>query len=65
MADLPESVSEALDEIDAAIFSGDTFRSAEALSQLDHFLGRWQRAADTIRNDLYLEELGIGDEEDE
>lgn len=41
-----------IEELDAAIFSGDTFRNPEALASLSLYLERWQRAATKITEDL-------------
>jgi len=44
-----------IDEFDAAIFTGDAFRSEEALSDLETALARWQREAQEIRQSLVAE----------
>lgn len=46
------STERALDEIDAAVFSGDCFHSKAAVERLRFFLGRWDRAATAIEEDL-------------
>lgn len=35
-------VLKAIEEIDAAVFSGDTFLDTENREKLAHYLGRWQ-----------------------
>jgi len=47
-------VMEALETIDAALFSGDTFQCYEGVSLLEKYLHRWQRELVNITN--YLEE---------
>ena len=36
----------ACEEVDAAVFSGDTLNDADKLEALKDYLGRWQRAVD-------------------
>lgn len=36
-------VADAFEEIDAAIFSGDTFWDKDNMDKLEKFLGRWYR----------------------
>ena len=48
MADLPDYLEEALDAIDAAIFSGDTFYDRKAVDRLKFYLDRWNH--ETITN---------------
>lgn len=38
---LPAYAEHALNEIDASVFSGDTFHSPEALSRLEWYMARW------------------------
>ncbi|AMO44161.1 hypothetical protein DSS3P8_103 [Roseobacter phage DSS3P8] len=50
------SVENALEEIDAAVFSGDTFVREENRTILEEYMGRWARAmtsfaADEAEND--------------
>lgn len=45
----------ALQTIDAAFFSGDTFHSPEALSRAEYFLHRWLREAERIRSANFYE----------
>ena len=45
-------VKEALEEIDAAFFSGDTFHDPEALKEVEEYLGRWQREITSIKEDV-------------
>lgn len=52
-----EFTRRAVQEIDAAMFSGDLFwRSAEAREHLEWYMARWKRALDGIKNDLAEEE---------
>ena len=44
MPNLHPSVERAFQEIDAAIFSGNEFHSAENLKHLSDYVARWQRA---------------------
>jgi len=53
------SVEEAIDQIDAAFFSGDTFRDQESAERIGYFLRRWQVELASILNSLAEE---IGDE---
>ena len=41
--DIHPSVTRAIDEIDAAIFSGDTFLNEENHAKMQKMLNRWQR----------------------
>ena len=44
---------DAFEEIDAAVFSGDTFSTDEdALLALKHYIGRWQRAIPDLQDQL-------------
>lgn len=43
---LPEHLNEAVEEIDAAIFSGDTFNDPEARKVLRDLMARWTRGLD-------------------
>lgn len=40
---LPTHIDEACDEIDAALFTGDTFHDHEMITELEAYLSRWQR----------------------
>lgn len=40
---LEDSVEENLDNIDAAVFSGDAFTTAPAIAYLREFMARWER----------------------
>ena len=40
--DMHPNVKQAFNEIDAAIFSGDTFFNAENLAELKRMIARWQ-----------------------
>lgn len=50
MNDLHPDVKEALDQIDAAIFTGDTFFNPENMEELKTFIGRWNREITKIEN---------------
>lgn len=41
---MPSYIENALEEIDAAVFSGDTFVREESRAILQEYLGRWSRA---------------------
>lgn len=43
------SVTRAFDEIDAAIFSGDTFIDPDALQKLEAMVARWQLAITSLK----------------
>lgn len=45
-------VEDALDTIDAAVFTGDSFTSPEALARLEHYIGRWQREMANRRKEI-------------
>lgn len=51
MADMHPSTARAFDEIDAALFSGDTFLSRDNAAHLRRFLGRWDRGLTIIEDD--------------
>jgi hypothetical protein len=58
-----KSVEDAFDQIDAAIFSGDTFSTdGEDLRLLEYYLDRWQRAVPDLEDQL-VKFLEQGDEE--
>lgn len=40
---LKPDLEEACDSIDAALFTGDSFRSAEAIERMEWYMRRWQR----------------------
>lgn len=40
---IPQWAEGAFDSIDAGVFSGDTFQSAEGLGRMRYYIGRWQR----------------------
>ena len=52
MPDMPPSTVCAFDEIDAAMFSGDTFLSRENAAHLRKYLNRWGRALASIEEDF-------------
>ena len=52
---LPYDLDEHLDNVDAAMFSGDTFMDRENIAELEVYIGRWQR--EIARNKLLLLEL--------
>ena len=57
-----QAVARAFDEIDAAIFSGDTFSTSRRdLNELRDYLDRWSRALAGLEEDLitYEEEQGL------
>ncbi|WNL50704.1 hypothetical protein RPALISO_117 [Ruegeria phage RpAliso] len=54
------SVERAFEEIDAALFSGDTFHSPDNLKVLENHLARWQRGAASVH-----QLLNESDEDDE
>jgi hypothetical protein len=43
MSALPYDIDEAADQIDAAIFTGDTFFDKEARIELRRLMARWER----------------------
>lgn len=43
---------EAIEKIDAAFFSGDTFYHEENLEYIEKFLTRWKKKADEIRIEI-------------
>lgn len=49
-------VEEAIQEIDAAFFSGDQFHAEEDLARIEKFLLRWGREATRIKADLNSQE---------
>ncbi len=50
--------AEALETIDAALFSGDAFHNADALATLETYLARWNREAASIKQMLAADETG-------
>ena len=55
---------DAFEDIDAAVFSGDTFSTdMDALLALRHYIGRWQRAIPDLEEQLveYLDSETEGD----
>ena len=52
---LPYDLDEHLDNVDAAMFSGDAFMDRENIAELEVYIGRWQR--EIARNKLLLLEL--------
>jgi len=46
---LHNSTEEALDSIDAAVFSGDSFHDQEGLDRLEYYTARWQKEAIAIK----------------
>lgn len=54
---VPDYIEEAMDEIDAAIFSGDTFTSGAARNRLREMMARWERGLvefDTPRRKIVM-----------
>lgn len=50
-------VEEAFEEIDAAVYSGDSFHDEKNLEELERYILRWQREAKRIRdNNFYKSE---------
>lgn len=47
-----EHEGEICDDLDASIFSGDSFHNEAALRELEHYLARWQRGVAAIREML-------------
>lgn len=47
-----EHEAEVCDDLDASIFTGDCFYDEDALRELEHYLGRWNREAARIRQVL-------------
>jgi hypothetical protein len=47
-----EHEAEVCDDLDASIFTGDSFYDEEALRELEHYLARWTREAARIRKML-------------
>lgn len=41
---LPPYVEQACEDIDSAVFSGDLLFDAQAVVELEDYIGRWQRA---------------------
>lgn len=55
-------VRNAVQEIDAAMFSGDTFiNDADALDHLEFYIQRWQRGINGIRRDMAAEKFDAHD----
>jgi hypothetical protein len=50
--DYEELVDGAIDEIDAALFSGDTFHDAEAIEDFRRIMERWERRLVEIKSIL-------------
>lgn len=46
-----ESVENAIDEIDAAMFSGDTFHDDDNREELKKYIVRWNREIESIEGD--------------
>ena len=42
-------IENACEEIDAAMFTGDTFHSEPALNELEFYVGRWRREMERIK----------------
>lgn len=53
---LHHKVLEAFDEIDAAVFSGDSFHDEEAADELDRMMARWASELRRIRTRLAQDE---------
>ena len=52
--ELDAHIEDALDEVDAALFSGDKFHNKESVERLEYFINRWQRGLDEIKT-VHLE----------
>jgi len=50
--DYEELVDGAIDEIDAALFNGDTFHDEEAIEDFRRFMERWERRLVEIKSTL-------------
>ena len=48
-----QKVEEAIDEIDAALFSGDQFHDLDNLKELECYLIRWQKELASIKETHY------------
>lgn len=48
---LHPKVDEAFDEIDAAVFSGDSFHDPDNLAELERYIARWSREIAVIRKE--------------
>jgi hypothetical protein len=53
---LPPAIEKACDSVDAVLFTGDSFRSAEAIERMEWYMGRWQRELAVCK--LSLEQAG-------
>ena len=53
---LPHDLDEHIDNIDAAVFSGDSFTSLDNINILQSFIDRWQRELIVNRRILKEEE---------
>ena len=49
MIDMHPAVEEAIDEIDAAIFTGDAFLYSENIIELEAMMKRWQKELDNSK----------------
>ena len=49
---LPYDLDEHLDNVDAAMFSGDTFTTRENIEELEEYINRWNRQI--IQNKLAI-----------
>lgn len=47
---------QAFDQIDAGVFSGDTFHSAEATARFREFIARWERGLKDIEESIVQDE---------
>lgn len=56
MSVLKEWVKEALEDVDAGLFTCDTFHSEEALKELNIYIVRWQKQMSSIRQEFEEEE---------
>jgi len=60
-----QAVARAFEEIDAAIFSGDTFStSRKDLNELRDYLDRWSQALSGLEEDMVAYEAELEEEED-
>lgn len=63
---MPQAVERAFEEIDAAVFSGDTFHtSREDFTELKEYVERWARALPEIESELRSHEIEMSLCEDE
>lgn len=54
---LPNHIDNACDEIDAALFTGDTFHDRKCIQELESYMARWQRGLENAKE--IVAELGL------